>query len=317
MGLFNFRHKEPVIYKQSHKMEEELTQIETYLETHSNSNLEKKAKLIHYGIEGEKNILFELKNSHLPIYVLHDLYYEYDHLNAQIDYVIITPSKIYFLECKNLVGTIMIDQYGNFSHSYSFHNRTIKEGIYSPITQSNRHLDLYQRMRGHDKGKVMKAMFDMQFKKNYQTLVVLANPQSILKHRYAPKNIKNKVIKADQLIQYIKNHEESPIRNEKQMKETADIFMSYHIEKEQVFQVPPEPTINREMLIGALKSYRLAKAKENQLPAYYIFNDVTLNKLVEQLPQTLEELKLVYGFGPKKSAAYGLDIIQIIKENHG
>ena len=125
--LFKDKLKEPVIYKGSNKAKEELNQIQDYLKTHTNKELEKKAKLIQYGIEGEENILFELKNSHFPMYVLHDIYMVDHDLSAQIDYIIITPSMVYFIECKNLIGTIMIDSMGNFTREYTYNGKTIKE----------------------------------------------------------------------------------------------------------------------------------------------------------------------------------------------
>ena len=58
--LFKDKLKEPVIYKGSNKAINELNQIQEYLKTHTSKELEKKARLIQYGIEGEENILFEL-----------------------------------------------------------------------------------------------------------------------------------------------------------------------------------------------------------------------------------------------------------------
>lgn len=51
--LFKDKLKEPVIYKGSNKAINELNQIQEYLKTHNNKELEKKARLIQYGIEGE------------------------------------------------------------------------------------------------------------------------------------------------------------------------------------------------------------------------------------------------------------------------
>ena len=195
--LFKDKLKEPVIYKGSNKAVEELEQVQEYLKEHSDKDLEKKARLIQYGIDGEKNILFELKNSHFPMYVLHDVYMVDHDLSAQIDYIIITPSMVYFIECKNLIGTIMIDAMGNFTREYTYNGKIIKEGIYSPITQSQRHLDLYKSLRAKRQGTVMKFIYDKTFSNNFKSLVVLANPKSILISRYAPKEIKDKVIKAN------------------------------------------------------------------------------------------------------------------------
>ena len=314
--LFKDKLKEPVIYKGSNKAVEELEQVQEYLKEHSDKDLEKKAKLIQYGIDGEKNILFELKNSHFPMYVLHDVYMVDHDLSAQIDYIIITPSMVYFIECKNLIGTIMIDAMGNFTREYTYNGKIIKEGIYSPITQSQRHLDLYKSLRAKRQGTVMKFIYDKTFSNNFKSLVVLANPKSILKSRYAPKEIKDKVIKADQLIDYIKRHEQSTFRNQKDMIELVDIFLSYHQDKEiQSIQKENNSVIeeNNDSLIEQLKNYRLTKAKEKNLPPYYVFNDETLNEIISIKPQTIDELLTVKGFGQKKCEWYGNDILQIIR----
>ena len=314
--LFKDKLKEPVIYKGSNKAVEELEQVQEYLKEHSDKDLEKKARLIQYGIDGEKNILFELKNSHFPMYVLHDVYMVDHDLSAQIDYIIITPSMVYFIECKNLIGTIMIDAMGNFTREYTYNGKIIKEGIYSPITQSQRHLDLYKSLRAKRQGTVMKFIYDKTFSNNFKSLVVLANPKSILISRYAPKEIKDKVIKADQLIDYIKRHEQSAFRNQKDMIELADIFLSYHQDKEiQSIQKENNSVIEEknDSLIERLKNYRLTKAKEKNLPPYYVFNDETLNEIIIIKPQTIDELLTVKGFGQKKCEWYGNDILQIIR----
>ena len=302
--LFKDKLKEPVIYKGSNKAINELNQIQEYLKTHTSKELEKKARFIQYGIEGEENVLFELKNSHFPMYVLHD--------------IIITPSMVYFIECKNLIGTIMIDSMGNFTREYNYNGKIIKEGIYSPITQNQRHLELYKMLREKDKGSVMKFLYNKTFSSGFKSLVVLANPKSILKSRYAPKEIKEKVIKADQLIDYIKKHEQSAFRNQKDMIAMADGLLSYH-QKQEIPPIQEENTFesieanNDDQLIESLKKYRMDKAQEKNLPPYYIFNDITLNEIIAYKPTTIEELLSIKGFGPKKCDWYGEDILDIIR----
>ena len=44
-----------------------------------------------------------------------------------------------------------------------------------------------------------------------------------------------------------------------------------------------------------------------------IFNDQTLEELINKIPLNLEELKLINGFGDYKINKYGNDIIEIIK----
>lgn len=319
---------EPIVYKDSNQATLELQKIQELLKNNKNEELERKAKLIHYGIEGEKNILFELKNSHMPMYILHDIYIEHNDLSAQIDYIIITRSQVYFIECKNLIGTINIDHNGNFTREYTINGRKIKEGIYSPITQNRRHLDLYKKLRLSQKGKISATLFDKTFDTTYHSLIVLANPKSILNDKYAPKEIKQKVIKADQLIDYLKKHEtKDSLFSYDAMLQFVENLMNYHIDKEPNIikeDIPVETTtetIDKEQtisddkkssIISKLKSYRLSMAKEQNIPPYYIFNDAALDQLIQLQPKTIEELLLVKGFGPKKCEIYGEEILNIL-----
>ena len=76
--------------------------------------IEQNIKLLSYGVIGEKNVAYELKNSHMPILILHDLYLEHKDLTAQIDYVVIDQRFILVIECNNMVGDMEITSSGNF-----------------------------------------------------------------------------------------------------------------------------------------------------------------------------------------------------------
>ena len=49
--------------------------------------------------------------------------------------------------------------------------------------------------------------------------------------------------------------------------------------------------VNKKELKTKLIEFRKTRAKETKLPAYYIFDNKELDKLVEQTPKTLDELK--------------------------
>ena len=59
--------------------------------------IDKQIKLASYGLIGEKNIAFELKNSDIDMYILHDVYFEYKDMSAQIDYITKKDSKPFLL----------------------------------------------------------------------------------------------------------------------------------------------------------------------------------------------------------------------------
>ena len=105
-----------------------------------------KLKLCELGLKGEKEIEFELKNSNIGMYVLHDINMKYEDLIAQIDYIVITPASMYFIECKNLVGNIRVNSRGEFIREYIYNKRKVKEGIYSPIRQAERHIEIFKKI---------------------------------------------------------------------------------------------------------------------------------------------------------------------------
>ena len=93
MGLFN-KKKEQIFLKENSAAEtqlERLNKSKPLLNSERLAIIEQDIKYTEYGIAGEKNIEFELKNSHMPLYVLHDIYLKWEELSAQIDYLVFTP----------------------------------------------------------------------------------------------------------------------------------------------------------------------------------------------------------------------------------
>ena len=111
MGLFDIL--EPTFLKESSDLEDQIHQLTEILPKASpyvQEVIRQDLKLLEAGFYGENQIVFELKNSHLPIYVLRDLYIEHGDLSAQIDFMVIAPKCTYLLECKNLFGNIEINK---------------------------------------------------------------------------------------------------------------------------------------------------------------------------------------------------------------
>lgn len=191
--------------------------------------IDRQIKLASFGEAGEQNIAFELRNSGMDMVILHDIYLEHDNLSAQIDYLIITKKHLYVIECKNLIGDIEIDNKGSFIRTYVMHGKKIKEGIYSPITQNEHHMNVIKEVRKDSKKLLEKTIFEKNFSNNYKSIICLANPKTVLNDRYAKKEIKNRVIRADQLIAYIKEVDSKQAglsMSEKQMKELAQFFLT-------------------------------------------------------------------------------------------
>jgi DNA helicase-2/ATP-dependent DNA helicase PcrA len=60
---------------------------------------------------------------------------------------------------------------------------------------------------------------------------------------------------------------------------------------------------------GALREWRLERAKADEVPAYVVFHNATLAEIAERQPRTLAELARVPGVGPAKLERYGEDVL--------
>lgn len=353
MSFFN-RMKEPIFLKESSNAEvelEKLKALEPLLNAEGQAIIRQDIKCIEYGIAGEKNIEFELKNSHMPMYVLHNIYLEDGDLSAQIDYLVFTKKICFVIECKNLYGDIEINSAGDFIRTMEFGSKKKKEGVYSPITQNQRHLELMKKFKIDSKSNIfIKFLAGRYFEDCYKSVVVLANPKTVLNAKFAKKDIKQKVIRADQLIKYIKDmHEkckESPC-SEERMLAWAQSYLDFHkdVEKDyiakyekykintdmpdgsdkeastpasdsntpkavEVHQIPMEETD----IYKELKTYRMRKSYEENIKPYFIFNNNQLKDLILKMPINKEELKKVSGFGEIKANKYGDDILEILRK---
>ncbi len=61
---------------------------------------------------------------------------------------------------------------------------------------------------------------------------------------------------------------------------------------------------------NALRDWRAATAREQNVPAYVIFHDSTLRAIAESAPEDLDELARVAGIGSTKLERYGDDVLQ-------
>lgn len=74
-------------------------------------------------------------------------------------------------------------------------------------------------------------------------------------------------------------------------------------------------TEKKDTLTHLLKSWRMEKAKEVDLPAYMIVSNKTLDELVSKIPNSKDELEHISGLGPAKIAKFGDEILSIIHGN--
>ena len=331
LNIFNDTFKDTILYYSGNTLENKIKVLENKLKNTKSKEEElylyEEIQKYKYGIQGENKILYELKNSHIPMYILHDINLEYKDYKAQIDFIILTKKNYYIIECKNLYGNISIDNKGNF---YRINNKN-KVGIYNPITQLDRHINIIRRYiedRNNFIGKlIVKKIFDSM----YHGIVVLANDNTVVEDKYAPKTVKNKVIRADKLIEYIKYIEkntDSYASSEKDIISSCNNIIALCKKEETFAEEIPLLNINEDItdnnktininnddeIRTNLKKYRLNKSRELNYKPYFIFSDKTLEELINKKPKNKVELKQIEGFGDKKIEMYGIDIIKIIND---
>lgn len=333
----------PYFYKADSDATNQLEQLQEFYKTapsNVKSQVEQDIKMLSYGIAGEKNVAFELNNCYMPILVLHDLHIEYDGLTAQIDYLIITKKFVLIIECKNLIGNIEVNSNGDFVRTTEYKGKYKKEGIYSPITQNTRHIEMIKKIRLSCRNNIItKALFEKFFYDNYKSVVVLANPKTIINMKYAKKEVKEQIIRCDQLIEHIKkiaSEKKSEIYKEKDIYELADFFLRFHTpntvdytkkyfleesEKKESkpkkdVREPKQNVLNKEdtPLYKDLKQYRFEVSKAEGVKPYFIYNNAQMEELISVMPKTLNDIKKISGFGDVKIQKYGKAILDIVKK---
>ena len=72
---------------------------------------------------------------------------------SQSDFVVVTNKFICILEVKNLVGSIEVDNEGNFIRikENKYYNESSREGMYSPLTQGKKHADSIRNLLSKSK----------------------------------------------------------------------------------------------------------------------------------------------------------------------
>lgn len=247
MGLWD-KMREPVFLKESSDAQRQIQMLDglaPYLTLEGQEILRQDIRFLEYGILGERQIAYELKNSHMPMYILHDIYLEDGNLSAQIDYIVVTRKLCFIIECKNLYGNMEITPSGAFYRIMNVGGQRRMEAIYSPITQNEHHLELLKKIRLDEKGNFLfRKMAEKQFDRCYQSVVVLANPKTMVYARDAVPSVREKVIRADQLVAYIRKKYQESTESElsdKKLREWAKSFLELHQEKQKNYLYKYQP----------------------------------------------------------------------------
>ena len=316
MGILDIfeQFRDTIFLKENSTLQKRVKELESLLEKDpQNEQLQQELFLSKKGLKGEDEIAYQLKKANIGMYVLRDINIEYEDLKAQIDFVVITPWCCYFIECKNLMGNITLDERGNFIREYKYKGHSVKKGMESPYRQVCAQREVYKKIWMKKQGKLKTFLFEKSFEEMHRVLIVAANGENILNTKNAPKDIKYEVIKADALIrklEYDGNHSDKSLwENRKEMESWANHFLLLNVNNENKDLLNEEPKdvalnienidlkniqINNkadfEKIVSTLK-FRYAKTYSNYAPHEYALEKEEGEKLevIRQLNRFIQE----------------------------
>ncbi len=334
MDLFN-RFRETILVNESDRTLRQLEKLKKLRDQMAiTSTIDKDIRLLEAGLQGEKNILFELKNANIGMYVLQDITFRYHDLTAQVDFIVVTKAHVYLIECKNMIGTVSVNR-DEFKRRYTINGKEVIEAIYSPLSQARRHKEVMKKIWLEKNSKLTALLYEKNFDRCYKPLVVLANPKSLLNLKYASADVKKNTIRADQLIEYIKNDikqfDKSLYLSKKNMDEIVDSILKQNtngndyfvkkyenlvIQKSDADQSEKKNVVEevKKSIEYELKTFRKIKAAQMKLPAYYIFTNEELNMILDKMPKTLDELRDANILSSIKFKCHGKEIVDIINK---
>ena len=316
MGILDIfeQFRDTIFLKENSTLQKRVKELEILLEkNHQSEQLQQELFLSKKGLKGEDEIAYQLKKANIGMYVLRDINIEYEDLKAQINFIVITPWCCYFIECKNLMGNITLDDRGNFIREYKYKGHSVKKGMESPYRQVCAQREVYKKIWMKKQGKLKTFLFEKSFEEMHRVLVVAANGENILNTKNAPKDIKYEVIKADALIrklEYDGNHSDKSLwENRKEMESWANHFLLLNINNENkdlLNEEPKDVVLNTEIMdlkniqinnkadfekiVSTLK-FRYAKTYSNYAPHEYALEKEEGEKLevIRQLNRFIQE----------------------------
>lgn len=196
------------------------------------------------GDAGEDFVKSKLIFSKYPMYLLHDVRLVHEGKSAQIDFLAVTRRMIFVIECKNYGCNVKIDSDGQFI------NTTENKSFPSPTEQNREHID------------VLKRIFP-ELAARFYPLIVFSNTSRILDRSEAGKEIKNHIVKVDELLPAMERANEDNRQRgiilkkgvcdlyDEEMKQYAENFAKLHTPVD----LPKKPASEKKQS----KSYRCPK----------------------------------------------------------
>jgi ATP-dependent DNA helicase RecQ len=103
------------------------------------------------------------------------------------------------------------------------------------------------------------------------------------------------------------------LKGEKTIRLTTPISAKDKKKNQKTIKTTPQGEANKD-LFTELKKVRYAIAKEENMPAYIIFNDKSLKLMASELPTTENEFLAISGVGMNKMEKYGDEFMNVIRK---
>lgn len=154
-----------------------------------------------------------------PMLILHNVYFEVEGRAAQIDFLVFTKKFCVVIESKFWTKNIEVNCNGEFVVV----DGSRRPGMYSPITQNKRHMEVIKQLELERTGEITPS-----FKEIYKSLIVFSNDEILINKEAATNEVNNQVLRRDQLVEYIENEykvSENPELSDAQLEEWAKWFL--------------------------------------------------------------------------------------------
>jgi len=310
------RSKETVFFKEDTDLRDRLLALRKLASEYpNNKDVAKECAMVAKGLAGEDEVAYQLKKASVGMYVLRDVKFECDGLTAQIDFIVITPAYIYYVECKNYAGNISVNNRGDFIYEIMANGKKTKRGLYSPLRQAEAQREVIRKIWEKNTSALDKLFTANGFNRNRKVLVVFANRNSFINTRLAPKEIADRVLRSDTLVKKLQDDLDragSAIynRTKKEMEKTAESYLKCAKTDTIDFYDYYRQKFSCRDLRQELVDFRKKRADEKKMPPYYIFNDKELGELSERNPKTIDELAQI--LPAIKVKTHGAEILKII-----
>lgn len=166
-----------------------------------------------------------------------------------------------------------------------------------------------------EKLAIPKRIFNIANKLEFDNKEINTKLKTILQKLFIDIEIKSRLLDLNQSefshIEYIKTKNQLLSTDEKEFLKEKGIKVE---EEKKTIENTEVLDVKDNELFEALREWRYAKCKEQEISAFRIITQKTLIQIVNNKPKTEEELLKLHGIGEAKLKEYGNEILEIVQE---